>query len=268
MGEKMRVIDIYEKNDLDRLMIDKKSIKEIMDSFFMKYPARYRRNYDKNLRHIELYQLDEINDSWRAKYFPTIDKILFIEPYHIIHELMHMAHYDRKKDLMAIEQKEILWEDALIEGAAEYLANEATGYPTCAYIFETFVICMLSSIENFFEPFFIPSYEQFIKLFPNKKDILSLMYALNFYHHNYDICEDSEEYPLVVNKLGVAIREVIDSLINIEIGIDKDEYSRRLYQEKFMDLITSEFVHLNLVDFFYNYRDYANEQLKRKIRVK
>ncbi|MGN1358173.1 MAG: hypothetical protein ACI4WU_02265 [Bacilli bacterium] len=264
----MKVIDIYGKNDLDRLMIDKRTVKEIMDSFFMKYPVRYRKNYDRNLKYLELYQLDEINESWRAKYFPTIDKILFIEPYHVVHELMHMAHYDRKKKLMAIEQKDILWEDALIEGAAEYLANEATGYPTCAYMFETFVICMLSSIDNFFEPFFIPNYEQFIKLFPNKKDILSLMYALDFYHNNCNIGMNSEKYPLVVNKLGIAIREVIDSLINIEVGIDRDEYSRRLYQEKFMDLITSELVHLNLVNYFDNYKDYANDQLKRKIRVK
>lgn len=259
----MKVINVYDKSNISQLMVDERSALKIMDDFFAKYPRKYQRNYSRNLRHIEIYQLDESYYDDRAKYFSSIDKMYFVDPRDIIHEFMHMAHYDRKKDIMALEQGEILWEDSLIEGSAEFLACKATGFENDAFIFETFVVNMLSTINCFFEPFFIPNYKQFIGMFPNRKDILSLMYALNFYHQNYDTCYDDPNYLAVCSKLKEAIIQIIDSLIDIETSLNT--ISGILYQEKFMDLITSEFVDLNLSEHFPEYKNYAHEQIKRKI---
>ena len=262
----MKVLEVYDKNNFKNLKYDEeRTITGIMNTFFSQYPKKYRKNYNRNLLHLEIYHLDEITNEARAEYFPSIDKTIYISNEHIIHELMHLAHYDRKRDLMAIEQNERFWEDPLIEGAAEYLASEATGEINYSYIFETFVIRMLSSIDNFFEPFFIPNYKKFIALFPNKNDIIILMYALNFYHHNYNIEESSPEYQYAIPILKDSIKEVIDCLINIEASFNKDINASLLYKEKFMSLITDEFVDLNLSEYFSDYQNYAYSEIKKKL---
>ena len=265
----MEVLEIYTKDNIDSLMVDSRSTKEIMDNFFRNYPSSYRRNYDRNLKKIQICRVDEYFDfdgsGAAAKIYLKNSKIILSNLENIIHELMHMAHYDRKKDLLAISSKELLWEDPLIEGATEFLSSKAIGKPCMAYIFESFVVDMLSSIDNFFEPFFIPNYKKFIKMFPCEKDILTLMYALSFYYFYQDIEYENPNYDVVSKKLGEAIKTVINALISIESSIFRDETARDLYSEKFMDLITSEFLELHIIDYFSDYKDYTYEQLKTRI---
>lgn len=177
---------------------------------------------------------------------------------------MHMAHYDRDKDIMAIEQKNNTMGDSLIEGAAEYLASQAMGVANDGYIFQTFVIDMLSDIDNFFEPFFIPNYKKFIRLF-RRRDIYDLMWGLDYYHNNYDIEYEDDRYIEVSKKLGVAIRQVIDSLIMIEKRRNRSIYDKKKYYEKFMDLISDDIIKINLEYYFDEYRDYTNREIKSKI---
>ena len=161
----MKVLQINDSDEFQKLQLrDKRYVYQVMDDFFKKYPKEYRRNYDRNLSETSLLLVDELGEQVRAEYYADVDKIAYSDSDYIVHELMHMAHYDRDKDIMAIEQKNNTMGDSLIEGAAEYLASQAMGVANDGYIFQTFVIDMLSDIENFFEPFFIPNYKKFIRL--------------------------------------------------------------------------------------------------------
>ena len=91
------------------------------------------------------------------------------------------------------------------------------------------------------------------------------MYALNFYHHNYNIEENSPEYQYAIPILKDSIKEVIDCLINIEVSFNKDINASLLYKEKFMSLITDEFVDLNLSEYFSDYQNYAYSEIKKKL---
>lgn len=262
----MRVLEIYEKDEFKKLqLVDGRCVHKVMDDFFKKYPKEYRFNYDCNLEKTKLFLIDGLAGSVRAEYYPDVDKIMYTDSEYIIHELMHMAHYDRNRDIMAIEQVGNTMGDSLIEGAAEYLASQATGIPNDGYIFQTFVIDMLSDIDNFFKPFFIPNYKEFIRLFVRKRDIYNLIWGLDYYHNNYDIEYDDENYKAVSKKLGVAIRQVIDSLILIEKRRNRSILDKKRYYEKFMDLISDDIVNINLSEYFEDYKDYTNKEIKKKI---
>ena len=123
---------------------------------------------------------------------------------------------------------------------------------------------MLSDIDNFFEPFFIPNYKKFIRLF-RRRDIYDLIWGLDYYHNNYDIEYEDDRYIEVSKKLGVAIRQVIDSLIMIEKRRNRSIYDKKKYYEKFMDLISDDIIKINLEYYFDEYRDYTNREIKSKI---
>lgn len=261
----MKVLQINDSDEFQKLQLrDKRYIYQVMDDFFKKYPKEYRRNYDRNLSETSLLLVDELGGQVRAEYYADVDKIAYSDSDYIVHELMHMAHYDRDKDIMAIEQKNNTMGDSLIEGAAEYLASQAMGVANDGYIFQTFVIDMLSDIDNFFEPFFIPNYKKFIRLF-RRRDIYDLIWGLDYYHNNYDIEYEDDRYIEVSKKLGVAIRQVIDSLIMIEKRRNRSIYDKKKYYEKFMDLISDDIIKINLEYYFDEYRDYTNREIKSKI---
>lgn len=91
------------------------------------------------------------------------------------------------------------------------------------------------------------------------------MWGLDYYHNNYDIEYEDDRYIEVSKKLGVAIRQVIDSLIMIEKRRNRSIYDKKKYYEKFMDLISDDIIKINLEYYFNEYRDYTNREIKSKI---
>lgn len=151
---------------------------------------------------------------------------------------MHMSSANLEKRLYAFCKagERTLWENGLLEGMTEYLGCMAANITPNTYFFECFVVSMLSSIDNIFEPYFILSYDRLISLFSNRRDICSLMYGLDFYHdksQTIDKNTNKEE----INKMRRSIKGVINSLIDIELSFSGDIIKRKMYADKFMDLI-------------------------------
>ena len=218
----MKVLDVYSKEDLDLFTDKGQSVDSMMDNFFLNFPSTYRENYDKNIETLEIYRVDEMidpNDS--AEYFPVSNVLMFKSFAAIPHEFMHMASYDRKEGKTAFMHTGVssLVENALYEGMTEYLSCVAkNGFPN-TYFFEYFVVSMLSDIDGIFEPYFIPSYKNFISLFPNKRDIISLLYALENYQNRINILtDDSSE--LEIAMVDDSVKSVIDNLIDIELSFN------------------------------------------------
>lgn len=263
----MKVLGIYGKKDLDRITYKDKAISLIMDEFFKRFPNSYRKNYDRNLKTLEIHRVDSMVDNLdNASYLPSPNILMVKKIFGIPHELMHMASSDRKKILFAFcrDGQYSLYEEGLVEGMTEYLACMATGDRPRAYYFECFVAEMLSTMDGIFEPYFIPNYNKFISLFPNKKDILSLMYGLDFYHENIKgIDDDTSDADL--DRIANSIKDVIDSLIDIELSFNKSSKDRKLYSDKFMDLISDGNIDCVVGDVYPEYGDYAYYQLKKRL---
>lgn len=260
----MKVLNIYSKKDLDILTCRGQVISKVMDDFFKMFPLEYRENYDKNLETLEIYRVDEmmeIDDF--ASYVPELNALMFSMEDSLFHELMHMSSANLEKKLFAFCKagQRTLWENGLLEGMTEYLGCMAANVKPNTYFFECFVVSMLSSIDNIFEPYFIPSYDRLISLFPNKRDICSLMYALDFYHDNIDKRTSKEE----INKIRNSIKGVIDSLIDIELSFDNDFNKKKLYVDKFMDLIMDCNVDMILKDIYPEYADYAFYEINKRV---
>ena len=263
----MKVLDVYSKVDLDLFTDKGQSIESMMDSFFSNFPSSYRENYDKNIETLEIYRVDEMidpNDS--AEYFPVSNVLMFKSFAAIPHELMHMTSYDRVKEKTAFMHSGIssLVENALYEGMTEYLSCVAkNGHPN-TYFFEYFVVSMLSDIDGIFEPYFIPSYNKFISLFPNKRDIISLMYALENYQNRINILtDDSSE--LEIAMVDDCVKSVIDNLIDIELSFNKNKLERKIYADKFMGLIANPDLKSLVSDVSPEYLDYAHHEVKKRI---
>ena len=82
-----------------------------------------------------------------------------------------------------------------------------------------------------------------------------------FLDNGIDVVEETQHH-LTEYK---SIKEVIDCLINIEASFNKDINASLLYKEKFMSLITDEFVDLNLSEYFSDYQNYAYSEIKKKL---
>lgn len=266
----MKVLNIYSKKDLDVLTYNGDAISKIMDDFFSKFPVSYRENYDKNLESLEIWKVDEeANDIFGG--YSEVNNIVLIRKFSsFIHELMHVASTNRETGMTAFMRVkgDDAFEGALIEGFTEYLAScVALSVDPKNYYFETFVVSMLSDIEGIFEPYFIPSYNNFISLFPNKRDIISLMYALEYYANfapEYALGEISFNSDKVGIKVGHSIKDVIDNLIDIQLSFKRSKRENKLYSEKFMDLLSDDlFDFLDLYDV--DYLNYANKQLNKRV---
>ena len=263
----MKVLDIYGKKDLDLITYNGKDIRKLMDEFFLKFPNEYRKNYDNNLDTLEVQRVDEmldVNDS--AEYYPIGNVMMFKSFAGIPHEMMHMASSDRVNNKSAFFREGIysLYETGLVEGMTEYLSCIAKGGEPDAYFFEYFSIEMLSSIDGIFRPYFIPSYDDFVSLFPNKKNICSLMYSLDYYHDGISKIDDNTS-DRIISLIGDSVKSTIDSLIDIELSFDKSRHERKLYGDKFMDLISNMDLQMLVGDVCPDYLDYANHEIKKRI---
>lgn len=266
----MKVLEVYGKKDLDRITIKGKVVSKIMDDFFKRYPASYRENYDKNLENVEILRVDEhYNGNSSGEYSDYCNVLLFRRFYSIVHELMHMASCDHVTRINSFEKCKVgtLFETALIEGMTEYLACLALNQPCEAYHFETFTASMISDIDGVLESYFIPNYDKFIKCFSNKRDIISLMYALESYYRKCEIFETEVNCinKDLINEIESSITGTIDSLIDIQVSRKLSLRENKMYAEKFMDLIGEDNLNAYLSDIWEDYYDYANEQVNKRI---
>lgn len=268
----MRVLDVYSKEGLDKLILEGKSLREIMDNFFMKFPKSYRENYDRNIETLEIWRVDDnIFSALNGEYMEYRNLLIFKNECSLVHELMHLSSYDSINDKTAFikTNNQFLYENALVEGMTEYLAVMALKNKPVDYFFELFVVSMLSEIDNIFEYYFIPNADKFINLFPNKKDIISLMYSLNFYFEKIDELVDGkifeDDYDLEIDRVGTSIINVIDSLIDIHMSFKYDDSANKIYADKFMDQISNDDLFSYLSDFNDKYLGYANREINERV---
>lgn len=263
----MKVLDIYNKDNLDLITYNGELICDLMDNFFSKYPIEYRKNYDMNIETLEMFRVDEMVDSFdNAQYVPSSNVLTFKSFAALPHEFMHMASADRINRCFAFcrDGEYSLYENGLVEGMTEYLSCVLKNGEPDTYFFEYFVVSMLDKIDGIFKSFFIPSYNEFLKLFPNKRDIISLMYSLDFYHNAINTIDDNtSDYD--INRISESVKNVIDSLIDIEFSIDKNIKDRRIYGDKFMDLMSNSDLESILLDVCPEYKDYAYHEIKKKL---
>lgn len=201
-----------------------------------------------------------------AQYYPGPNVLMFKSFTHLAHELMHLASSDRKNKQFAFcrDGEFSFIENALVEGMTEYLSCVAKeGTPDC-YLFEYFVVSMLSSIDGIFKPFFIPNYREFISLFPNERDICSLMYSLDYYQDGI-LLLDEDAPGVEINRIGDSIKSTIDSLIDIELSFNRDKRERKIYGDKFMDLISEDNLSALIGYVCPEYLDYAYHEVKKRL---
>lgn len=267
----MKVLNIYGKKDLEVLTCNGIVINKIMANFFKKFPKSYRENYDKNLESIEIWSLDEHHDGLTAgEYFEEYNILLIQRLSSIVHELMHVAScdFDTRISAFRLKKDSYLFENALLEGMTEYLSSLAHDSSPADYFFETFSVSMLSNIDNIFKPYFIPSYDKFISSFPQKRDIISLMYSLNYYSNkNIEYtCGIVKEFSDMDRlKIENSIKDVIDTLIDIQISMKMGMYEDRIYAQKFMDLLNCEVMDTYVGEYFEDFVDYASERINKRI---
>ena len=256
----MKILDVYDKNSFKDLTCGGNLIYEMIDNYFSMYPVEYRKNYDTNLKTVEILRVDDMLLDNSGEYDADNNRVKFTNFKSLPHELMHMASYDKKKKKMAFAKDVIDFELGLVEGMTEYLAMEIIGeVEPQAYHFPVFCVSMLAEIPSIFEHYFIPNYDKFLGLFPNKRDILNLMYALDYYNESiYQTVQDNE-------KIALTIRDTIDALIDIELSMESDIRELRLYKEKFMDLLNNDTLDSYLGEFFPDYVDYANCELTQRL---
>lgn len=98
----MRVLDVYEGNK-EGIICDGVDVFYKMDTFFDRYPYSYRENYDKNIRDLMIYRVDEnYSLSEGGNYFAPDNIITFNEYQALPHELIHMSSNDRENNSFAI----------------------------------------------------------------------------------------------------------------------------------------------------------------------
>ena len=141
-----------------------------------------------------------------------------------------------------------------------------------SYSFEVFCVMMMEDIPNLFKPYFIPNHKEFISLFPNKKDIYSLLYSLNAYNDiELDYLDSKYNHSnVIIDKtiLEESIQDTLNNLVNIELSMEDDPNKIKLYGDKYMDYLSSNFVKHILKDLYPDYIKYAEKLIKKKIRKK
>lgn len=221
----MKVINIYDKNSDIRSY--NRNIFRATESILKQFPKEYSNCYYKNLETLELIQVDKLSiASYLGYYDDDANVIFFREKSAMGHEMFHMASNDLENGTYAFQSKMGI-ENGLIEGMTEYFNTKAYNLEIpSAYQFEVFCITMLEDIPNIFRGYFIPNNKDFISLFPNKRDIYSLLYSSNIYNDKYsdymDECYSGKDITCNFRELRQIIKHVLTSLVDIELSIEKD----------------------------------------------
>jgi len=269
----MKILDVYDKNS--DLKFNGRNVFDVMNKFFLRFPKGLSDNYYRKLDTVKIFRVDELYEKDYVGKYDELGNCVFFSNFDSIgHELMHMASYNDMAFGFANSLGD--FSNGLIEGMNEYmtmLAFDQTEIVT--YCFEVFCAMMLTTnfdFEKIYKPFFIPNHSEFISLFSNKNEIYSLMYSLGYYYEFSDEYFNKslrkKERREIIEKIKIAIMDTINSLINIELSKDLDFDSLTLYCEKFLDLMNSMHVKKDLEIFFPGCVDYADTQIKTRIRSK
>ena len=100
--------------------------------------------------------------------------------------------------------------------------------------------------------------------FANKKDIISLMYALDNYQSRINILTD-ESTETEIALVDDSVKSVIDNLIDIELSFKRNKLEKQIYGDKFMDLIAEPNLKSLVSDVSPEYLDYAHHEVKKRI---
>ena len=265
----MKVIKVYDKNSDIRCY--GKNVFKATENLLAQFPEEYSNCYYHNLDTLELIQVDKFMEkSLSGFYNPQANTIHFKDKSSLGHELFHMSSNDLLGGNYAFASKMGI-EDGLIEGMTEYFnmkAYELNG-PT-AYPLEVFCVTMLEDIPGIFKPYFVPSNKDFIKLFPNRRDIYSLFYSLDVYNEMYmDFLEtafSNDENTVDMNLVRNTIKDVFNSLVEIELSLEKDPRELRKYDYKFMEYIGSNKLAILEQELYPKYYEYADKLIDKKIR--
>lgn len=267
----MKIINVYDKNS--NILCHGKNVFDTTKRYLYKFPKEYSECYNYNLDDLLLFEVDRMTDETMTGYYDSdANKIFYVDKNSLGYEMFHMASNDMVNNQYAFESKMDL-EAGLIEGMTEYLAMKAYGLSKPgSYSFEVFCVTMLEEIPNLFGPYFKPSHNDFINLFPNKRDIYSLLYSLNAYNDielDYlDSKYNDSDIAIDQTVLVESIQDTLNSLIAIELSVENDQKKLKLYGNKFMDYLSSDFVRHILCDLYPGYLGYAEELVKKKIRKK
>lgn len=267
----MKVYDVYDRESV--LLENGKNVFKTVEKYLSKYPFEYSKCYYDNIGSLELIKVDHLPDKTEAAiYNQDMNTIVFSKNSTLGHELMHMASNDLINNQYAYESKMYI-EEGLIEGMTEYHHMMAFDLKEPgAYSFEVFSVMMLEDIPDIFKSFFIPEAKGIFKVCPSKKYMYGLLYSLDKYDElmlDYlaQIYVNKDDDILIDKTEAImAIRHVIDNLIEIELIMESDKNRLRQYADKFMDLINSGFVCDIVPTFYRNYKDYANKQIKKRIK--
>lgn len=267
----MEILGIYDNKS--ELKCHGKEIFQTTSQFLDHFPSEYRTCYDRNIKDIDLFKVDEIiDDGTVATYVPDTNIIIFTKQYTLGHELFHVASEDRLHNRTALANK-LGVEDGLVEGMTEYFHMKAydLSEPT-TYFFHVFCVMMLEDIPDIFKSYFIPTDDTFFTGITEKKHIYSLLYSIDTYNDYYDKYEASlfsnkpdKEYGDIVER---SICDTIRHLITIELSICKNKPELNAYADKFIDLISSGKIAHDLKILYPTYMNYVHKEIKTRIRKK
>ncbi len=265
----MKVIKVYDKDSDIRSY--NRNVFRATESLLATFPYEYGENYRHNLETLELIQVDKFTDNSMTGYYDDqANVIFFTKKMAVGHELFHMASNDLEEGTYAFQSK-MQMELGLIEGMTEYFAVKAYDLEIPgAYPFEVFCVTMLEDIPNIFKPYFIPNNKEFISLFPNRRDIYSLLYSLDAYNEMYSKILDNEynkkDDDINITLFRNTIKDVFNSLIEIELSLEKDPHMLRQYDFKFMEYLGGKKLELLFNKFYPKYYEYADKLIDKKIR--
>ena len=171
----MQVIKVYDKNS--DLRCYGKNIFKTMNEFMNRFPLEFRKLYDKNLESLQFMKCDRLDsDAYNGTYDTRRNVVFFTKSNALAHEMFHVASYDAGRDVSGFEC-DVSLDQGLLEGMTEYFRMKAFNLSNPEdYNFEVFSVMMLENINDIFKHYFIPNHSEFIKLFPNKKDIYNLLF--------------------------------------------------------------------------------------------
>ena len=266
----MKVHEIYDKNSA--ILDHGKNIFKTTETYLARFPEQYGECYRRNLETLELIKVDRLDDKSQVGiYNAEANIILFAKNFSLGHELFHMASNDTISKQYAFESK-LCVENGLIEGMTEYHHMRAYDLKLPgAYSFEVFAVTMLEDIPNIFESYFIPKEKGIFSVCPNKKDMYALLCSLDLYNaltleYLSELYSGDENPTIDKSEIRRTIKHVIDSLISIELSLHNDKRELNNYSDKFMDLLSSDFI-ADIVPYFYpSYISYADKQIKQRIK--
>ena len=210
-------IDIFDRNNIE-LYYNDIYVLDLMNRFFRRLPERYRVNYNNNLHDLTLIK------SNYGKYYQDDNLLIFDKPIVLIHELMHMASYDKYLNMDGLVDR---WDNGIgiNEGMTEYLTMSATlgGSPSTYYL-QTFAAEMLLNLVPIFECYFVPDYDKAGMLFKESDTFSHLIYLLDYY-----TCHELKENPSYDVTI-LLVKRILYDLMMIGINYKRNSYDYEIYK--------------------------------------